>query len=94
MPGALVAVKDQAIARLHGRGQVERGFAAADDRSNLAHEDTSLLGIIASDEHLVIVAVQEPVTESSGEGKLHLLDFPRLEFDAAFRPSAASIARR
>ena len=90
--GRLVAVEDQAVALLHRRGEVEADPAAG-DRLDPAEEDPALLGVVAADEHLVVVAVEEAVAEPARERELHLADVARREGDGTAR-QAASMARR
>ncbi len=89
----VVAVEDEAVAPLHGRGEVEPDLAAV-DRLDPAEEDAALLGVVAADEDLVVVAVEEAVAEPSREGQLHLADVVAARTRRAGPARASSMAWR
>ena len=76
----IVAIEDDAIARLDDRGAGDHDPCNG-NRLNAAKEDPALLGVVATHQHLVVVAVEEAVAEPAGERELHLLDIARGERD-------------
>ena len=64
--GRLVAIEDEAIARLDRRRHGEP-HARARERFHDAQRDTALLGVVAANQDLVIVPVEETVREPARE---------------------------